>query len=519
MQGANRWLASSNPLAPYTKRTKAEYKYNGGNPVHGGFLLNRPDASLNEFLGMIVSGNPSYLAFVGANQTGQGGRQPTILTDVLPDELPLLSLGQLQHAPFSVYGFTPTYCLGNSKMDMRIIDRSQTYLPEFVAKPGAEPTDYKDSLYDLPWHLNRALWDRYFVSGVPDSLAQSDIDNGKPLPNARMTYVRRKGKAPSIGDIQSSSTVAMTQAAANLMVAGGFNVNSTSVDAWRAVLTGTNQVIPSTESAALLESQAGVGLNALMPRFARDLGWTNSVSLNRVDRQTLYNGNRELVLLKGGSDTPAQAAARLSDTAGELAEKIVAEVRDRGPFLSLGDFVNRQLVAGDRGLRGALQAAIDKCGSPNGVNSNTAFATSGYYTGMLTPADLKIPEYDPEAYLGGPVSDPFTVTGNYNAPSYRLRYDQAPKHLTQADVLTTIGPSLSARSDTFVIRSYGEATNSSGVRTAGAWCEAVIQRTPDYIDSTDDATVLPGALASETNKTFGRSMKVISFRWLSANEI
>jgi len=530
MQGANRWLATANPLAPYTKRTKAEYVYNGGNPVHGSALINYWNASFNHFLGMSPNGNPAYISGIGVDQSGNGGAHPTILSDVLPDDLPLLSLGQLQHAPLSVYGFSPTYCVGNSKLDIRFKGiRDKNYLPEFVSPPGtASPGDYSDPLYDMPWHLNRALWDRYFVSSVPDDWTQTDLDQGKPLPNARMTYVQRNGKTPELDELRSGSSAALGEASANLMVAGGFNINSTSVDAWRAVLTGTNQVVPSKEFAHPT-FQADKGLNAMIPRFARDVRTSNALDatgvLNRVDAKTLYVGNRELVLLKGKDssgvlETPADAAGRLPDTAGELAEKIVAEVRDRGPFLSLAEFVNRQLVSGDKGLRGALQAAIDKCGSPNGVNSNTAFATTGYYTGMLTPSSLVIPEYDVEAYLGGPTSDPFTaVGGDYNAPSYRLRRDQAPKHLTQADILTTIGPSLSARSDTFLIRCYGEATNPAGVRTAGAWCEAVIQRTPDYVDSVDDASVPSGALTSDINKALGRSLKIVSFRWLSTQEI
>jgi len=51
----------------------------------------------------------------------------------------------------------------------------------------------------------------------------------------------------------------------------------------------------------------------------------------------------------------------------ELAVEIVNEVIERGPFLSLGEFVNRKLETGNLGEKGALQAALDDT-----VNENPA---------------------------------------------------------------------------------------------------------------------------------------------------
>ena len=55
--------------------------------------------------------------------------------------------------------------------------------------------------------------------------------------------------------------------------------------------------------------------------------------------------------------------------------------------------------------------------------------------------------------------------------------------------------------------------------TARAWCEAVIQRVPDYIDSTDQAETAMVDLQSEANKSFGRRYKMKTFRWLSSEEV
>ena len=47
----------------------------------------------------------------------------------------------------------------------------------------------------------------------------------------------------------------------------------------------------------------------------------------------------------------------------KLADNIVIEVRRRGPFMSIADFVNRRLTNQATGLKGPLQAAIDASGA------------------------------------------------------------------------------------------------------------------------------------------------------------
>lgn len=75
-------------------------------------------------------------------------------------------------------------------------------------------------------------------------------------------------------------------------------------------------------------------------------------------------------------------------------------------------------------------------------------------------------------------------------------------------IMTAIGPMLSVRSDTFRIRAYGDALNpvpesgqAAGAIEAVAYCEAIVQRTPQ---------TLPG---------FGRRFVITSFRWLGPDDI
>ena len=61
-----------------------------------------------------------------------------------------------------------------------------------------------------------------------------------------------------------------------------------------------------------------------------------------------------------------------------------------------------------------------------------------------------------------------------------------PGWLMQQDLVQCFSPVMTVRSDTFVVRCYGEADNQvTGATEGRAWCEAVVQRVPDYVDQTD----------------------------------
>jgi hypothetical protein len=79
--------------------------------------------------------------------------------------------------------------------------------------------------------------------------------------------------------------------------------------------------------------------------------------------------------------------------------------------------------------------------------------------------------------------------------------------LTQADILSALAPYLRTRSDTFLVRTYGETVNpATGQMEARAWAEAVVQRFPDTVTTGDSITQPAGA--------FGRRFRIVSFRWL-----
>ena len=93
-------------------------------------------------------------------------------------------------------------------------------------------------------------------------------------------------------------------------------------------------------------------------------------------------------------------------------------------------------------------------------------------------------------------------------------------------MLRPLAPVLTARDDTFTIRSYGDARDPSGKVKATAVCEATVRRTRNFVDSADDAaqadlSTASGAVATKktVNRLFGRRYEIVSFRWLSAGEI
>jgi hypothetical protein len=86
-----------------------------------------------------------------------------------------------------------------------------------------------------------------------------------------------------------------------------------------------------------------------------------------------------------------------------------------------------------------------------------------------------------------------------------------------AHLLAVLAPILAVRGDTFTIRAYGEARNPvTGATLAEAWCEAEVQRLPDYVDPVDAPDAAP---TRPDNVTYGRRFIVTSFRWLTPADL
>lgn len=91
----------------------------------------------------------------------------------------------------------------------------------------------------------------------------------------------------------------------------------------------------------------------------------------------------------------------------------------------------------------------------------------------------------------------------------------SPGFVTQGDILAMIGPALTPRGDTFLIRTYGDTLDKNGKILARAYLEAVVQRVAEPVTpagTTGEAKWRPA-------DAFGRKFKVVSLRWLNPEEV
>ena len=402
---------------------------------------------------------------------------------------PIFSLAAFSHAALSTRTSEPYHALGNSFASL------------FVS-PVSPYGKYQDPLgthtaADSSWLLNDALFDRYYLSGMAPAFtigaggysATGTITNtltgffSADYTSAHANPVLRPYLPP--GQTAATATAALAaddgykKTGAYSLIDGVFNVNSTSVSAWTAYLRANSNL-------AVGYANGGTDGTSGSP-------FPSSPSPTAP-------GNGSAALWSGFS--------RLSDAqVTTLATEIVKQVKLRGPFMSLSDFINHRVGTPKttENDMGALQAAIEASNINSPVKTG-AGGTTPDYTSTGARAFMQ----------GG------STAGN------RKTTTDIPTDINQADILLPLAPRLAARSDTFRIRGYGEVRSKDGRQIlARATCEAVVQRFPEYMDSTTDAdNNEPWDEASPTgntlnpiNLTFGRRFKIVRFRWLNPNEV
>ncbi|WOO41046.1 hypothetical protein [Rubellicoccus peritrichatus] len=471
-------LGRTNPfaylgLAKHSAETTAERYTVEVHDMHGAGSYNalRPES--------YSGGDKTYF---GYGYSVSNGSQQSVLQEI--PTAPLWSLGSLQHANISRSAYLPRNAIGNSQAPPYFAS-NELDLNEQLTN-GYQNNNLRPTLYDISYLSNEALYDSYFFSSLSPESGNLDLSgqissvfdpthfrDGNPnLSNRRFAYIGEGNYADAQAELSQADGYLKT--AAYWAPEGGFNVNSTSVTAWKAFIASNfGHTFDYYEGDGSFASGTADGA-----MFSR-------VALPNADIGTDSNA-------KDDWNAPIQLSDAEIDA---LAGAIVQEVKTRGPFLSLSDFINRRPGSTDNNqqLQGVLARAIDVADINDDISQNGD--NFGDDWGLVS--DL----YEENA-VGN------SATG-------------IPGWLTQADLLTPLAPYISVRSDTFVIRAYGEVAGFNDQVEGRAWCEALVQRLPDYVDSAENepwddvSAITPNGL----NDTFGRGFKIVQFRWLNKDDV
>ena len=471
----------------------------------------------------------------GTRLTTFGGPGAEQINKISATEIPI-------HPPYSIAGFagarlTPGWYTQGNDSPATIAKRFayQSGVPGIgIGNSFADPMIPGDRVFihseisgdkelgdfwDHALMANDGVWDSWFASSISNRPSQIGNGGGKEeftdvlqnvlsdkkdttanvnslevLPNSRFSLNPGASKVEDVISELSDSD-GYKKVAKYVSVEGAFNVNSTSMKAWKSVIKGLRD-------RQLLFNSSSNGITPLSQD--KNTAYFSRFGVASSD-QSHVDDYGSIGITNGLTDGVAQAWSDLRKlderTLDSLTENLVAEVKKRGPFLNMAEFVNRRLASGDLGLKGAIQAAIDN----TGINS----VFDQVQSSVLNPS---APYPNPEAARGN------VFTG-------------APGYLIQSDILAVLGNILTTRDDTFTIRAYGELTTKSGKSILSrAWCEAVVKRGVDYVDPTDapetpayQPNTSTGSLEktqlSNINRAFGRKFDIISFRWLSPEEV
>ncbi len=383
----------------------------------------------------------------------QGASGKNFMEDVPLFELPRqshLSIGALQHLRIS--GRRP-YSIGNS--------------------------------WGGPWNQ---VFDLFFFSGLQNGSSEPDIQNGYPVPNVRLAVSPRfSPDIPLLSEIQAYGG----ESAPYFRIVGAFNINSTSVPAWETALTSMRltgwpyvnlddrEENNNGEQDTLIPYEED-DLGRVFLRFSQSIQETYEIGPKRHEipaYQEYYNFGEEeppTEYFRRGLKALCEAVepdgeSEYRQLAGAIVRNIREKTRLTGPFTSIEEFLSPNPLFPDAKDTGSnlslLEAAIEQVPSLN-----------------RDDADREI-------------------------------YHLAPNFMTQADVLTALAPILCVRSDTFLIRAYGDVVNPVTARVEGrAWCEALVQRIAQPVDPADD-------IMNPSPDGPGRRFKIINFRWLDLSDI
>lgn len=324
--------------------------------------------------------------------------------------------------------------------------------------------------------INTLEWfDKYYFSGLDGNDTLESFNSREGFPNPVLT-------SPTQVSISNVATDAQALAQ-KAYVANRFNINSTSVAAWKAILRGLAQDkwlyldYPDSleDSITTVNDDERVRRSRMFARFSHSLSETYDVFVTPEDIDEIV----------APSEYYRRGARYLKNSQLDtLALRIVDLIDDRQvPFFSMESFLEDPDSTDDDGsvLEQAIAAALNSRDDDDTLTTRQKWDRSWETEGIINTADDEID------------IDHFS-----------------PGFLTQADIMTAIGPMLAPRSDTFKIRARCQTLSpfDSNDVIGDATIEAVVQRVPEQVEGDNDI-----------NDSSDRKFKIMSIRWLTADEI
>ncbi len=472
----------------------------------------------SEFFVVPNDNNPaSYLNYDTVGQAERlldrgGFNAGSLAHDVPLFELPrgpILSLGALQH--FRIWGSRP-FMIGNPwgvNASLNGIGLGQLFDRFFFSglTPGVTPGTNATGDLVLPNPLMRPLRKADGAKPTLEEIRALAVDIVPETPTDGTTDGTTTDGTTTDGSAGSGETGETTTPAGNptpipgtarsskfFLQAGAFNLNSVNASAWAAMLRSVRFPVASAPF-TFLDASTATGT-------ASDGARENVTSGDAQFFRFSHSAQETYQIDEANDDSLARtrnfrqgmrtlSASQVSALAAKIAELVRLKIGSTdpllgGPFRSLEEFLSPS----------ALFAGLDTEGNPSA----------------------------PRSLLEAAIAD---ASINTDANGAALEFSS--QFLTQADIMTALAPVLFPRSDTFVIRTHGQAVNPiTGAVEGRAWCEATVQRLPDYVEPPqivngvqrgDAADVLPADLTSEVNKVHGRRFKIVAFRWLTLSDI
>ena len=433
----------------------------------------------------------------GSGYFGQGfGPENNGSTHIVLYDLPrhpIVSLDDFRHLMLGWNEDAQPRPIGASWPVATLNDLSDPYIR--TAYPNGHNTGTSNSQYakgagcDTSYYYNDTLFDSYFFSGIPSEERDDDssirkhtfpykirftqdyVDAGKPPANTRLSYYKESSVQDLRGyTVNGADDDGFEKAAAHLLIDAPFNINSTSPHAWQAILSGfRNQNITGVNIDHSTKVNYGGDGSPFIDHF-----------IPTATNNNLYYGHSRL------SD----------DDIKSLSQTLTSEIRSRGVANTLGNFVNRSL-------------------NGSGIDQQMSRIDEAIKTAGLNEKNVHGRTPDGDRYSRPDIADSARM---FNESMVQETSAGLPGYLKQQDILRPLAPIMTCRGDTFTIRVYGDSVNPvTGDPTGIAWCEAVVQRMPEYTDDTIAAWELPPE--GNNNDRFGRRLKVIQFRWLNGDEV